>query len=599
MTQAPKLTEKEWTILKLFIKREGFALEDFKHNPRRKQNGVLPWDLAPEHFYSYPDDIVAHLTKQEYVDQEEKGSYRSKYSGCYVKDIHAVTIPTAGKACRKFVDLGIFERVESKRTEKKFQETTQYFLKSDYETFKWVLSFLMQHADPYERVEMLSHTYFRRFISEDLVRMRLFEKRVSIISRHDIFDWAPDQIPKILGIFTDNQKDTLTTFKSKIQTEIQEKENHPSLFGEDDASEWVISYPFFGQDHIPVFPDGMPITEKLDFLRKEHRSKDSDTEKYIEALARFPVVLDNHMKIVELEGLILPILALIQSSPSALAEFMLGNWERFLFPQGLCSRKDESFDCPLFPQLISLAISDMASTMQIPGNKHIASFEFRDFSRKKLIDGNLCQEDALLRIHLTRGYSIYYDMGYHTSFQKHPSQIFPTMFERRLQPNKLWVKIKLRFEDSFFISKYTIRDLTKLLSGLRTTSKISQHIRGKFSHRMQNLLLYYDNDNPSLAFTTFVVDEINRALMREDFYNPIAFSEIPISQKTRETIDNYSRLIEMDDSTGSNYLSLLHRNRFLLDDAFPDALAPFGRIQSDTTSPPLEDGTQNTCSRIT
>jgi hypothetical protein len=580
MTPLPKLTEKEWAILKLFIVREGFALENIKHNPRRRRNGVSPWDLAPEHFYSYPDDIVAHLTTQKYVPSEEKGSYRSRFGDGYVKDIHAVTIPTAGKACRKFVDLGIFERVKEKRTEKKFQETTQYFLKSDFETFKTVLLYLMQHCGARERVEMLSHPYFRKIITEDLVRTILFEKQVSILSRLDIFDFAPDDIPKVLKIFDNKKEGIYADFEEEIQNCIRENEHH-SICVAGAASDWGFAPPFFAQYSIPIFPEGMSLKEKLERMKIENSPFDSLDQSIDDAITHFPDVFDDRFKTIEQERLILPILALIQSSPAALAEFVLGTWETFKVSHGIFHKKDEKFSNLLFTRLISLAISDMASTLTIPGNKNVDSFELREISDQLTIDGEYRKEDALLRIGLTCGYDIYYDMGYSTRERKYPL-ILQIIEEKTPQPKKFWVKVRVRQVSSCFIKKPDIRDIALLLTLLTAKSPISNHIRGKLSNRMQNLLLRYENINaPTSAFTTFLIEEINRTLLREDFYDTQAFSDVQISSETQDAIKGFFHLIEYDDgeSTGSNYRVLLHRNRFLLDDAFSDAIARYGDVQ--------------------
>lgn len=578
MTQSQKLTPKEWTILKLFIIREGFALESVRHNSRRKQRGAEPRDLAPDHFYSYPDDIVAHLTQEKYVDQKEKGSYYSDFHEGYVKDISAVTIPTAGKACRKFVDLGIFERIEGRRTEKKFQETVQYFLKSDYESFKTVLLFMMQNCDVYERVEILSHPYFRKNITEDLVRMRLFEMQVSIISRIDIFDWAPSEIPKILAIFDGKREGFFTDFEIEVRNEIHERETD-RLYQDYEASDWVFSFPciMMGGYEIPIFPEGMTLEEKLQRIRKLHPSYETVDENLNEAISGYPSVLNYQFNIIEQEQLILPLLGLIQSSPTALAVFILAKWESFKLPHGTFHKKDASFNNPLFIHLISIAISDLARTLKIPGNKNVDSFELREISKQLSLNGEYCQEDALLRIGLTRGYDIYYDMGYSTRDRKYPPSLFPIIEEKTPDPKKFWVKIKVKQISPFFIRKTEIKDIGSLLTLLKAKNKVSDHIRGKLSNRMQNLLLRYENSEPTVAFSTFLIEEINRALLREDFFDGKVFSEVTISPKTREAIDGYYRLLEYDDnSTGSNYLSLSHRNRFLLDDAFPKAISRFG-----------------------
>jgi hypothetical protein len=576
-----KLTEREWIILELFIKREGFALESVKYNPLRKQKGLAPWNMSPDHFYSYPDDIVAHLTTQKHIDLEEKGGYYSDFYKGYVKDICPVTIPTAGKACRKFVDLGIFERVKDKRTEKKFQETTQYFLKSDFETFKIILHFLIQNCDVYERVEMLSRPYFRKIITEDLVRMRLLEKQVSISRPIDIFDWAPSEISNVLAMCDEKNEGFFTHFEKKVRDEIRERETHP-LYQDVDAENWVFSFPFImlGGYKIPIFPEGMSREEKINRIFKDNPTLDSTDKMLDNAISRFPNVLDSHFNTVEQEQLILPILALIQSSPAALAEFILGNWDSFNLFLGRSRKKGEKFNNSMFMRLISLAISDMACTLKIPGNKNVDSFELREFSKQLTIDGEYSQENALLRIGLTRDYDIYYDMGYSTRDLKFPPSLFPVIEEKSPQPNKFWVKISVKQVSSFFLRKTEIKDISLLLTLLKAKNRVSDHIRGMSSNRMQNLLLRYENDIPTPPFTTFLVEDINRALLREDFYNANMFSEIKFSQKTKEAIDNYYRMIEYDDdSVEIKNPNLLFRNRLVLDDTFPEAIAKFGEVQ--------------------
>lgn len=605
MTHLPKLTPKQWTILKLFIISEGAAIEDYKLNSHRKQKKAFPV-LSPDHFYSYPDDIVKRLTTQVRTNQEDKESYDSGIDGCYVKDIEAVKKPTAGKACRTFVELGIFEvkkrevsqisarlnkisQPNKTPTDKSGQETIQYFLKSDFETFKTVLLFLKQNCDAYERVEMLSHPYFRNIITEDLVRTILFEKQVSIISKIDIFDWAPNEIPKVLAIFDEKKEGIFINFEKEIQDEIRERET-VRFYADHEASDWVFSVPcnILGYE-IPIFPEGMPIEEKLEILREKYPPWDITNKNLNDAITCFPSVLNNHFKIIEQEQLILPILGLIQSSPMALVEFILGKWESFKLPHGLFHKKNESFNNPLFMRLVSLAISDMASTLKIPGNKNVDSFELMEFSNKLTIDGEYCQDDGLLRIGLTRGYDIYYDMGYSTRDRKYPPSLFPTIEEKTPSPNKFWVKIRVRQVSPFFIRKTEIKDVTLLFTLLRGKSQISNHIRGKLSNRMQNLLLRYENNAPTSVFTTYLVEEINRALLSEDFYEAKAFAEVKISLKTQEIIERYYRYIDdYDDSTGSNFGKLLHRNRSLLDDAFPEAIARYGEVQYPIRKEPVE-----------
>lgn len=576
----PKITPKQWKILQLFIIREGLAQEDYILNPRLKlEKGFRA--LYPDHFYSYPEDIVKYCTTKVESTQDREGSYYSWTHGGYVKDVEVVTKPTAGKACRMFVKEGIFEEKKrgtktspphKKPTATPGKETIRYFLKSDPEAFKKVLFYLMQNCDAYERVEMLSQPYFRRIVTEDLVRLILFENKVSITRKLDIFDWAPNEIQRVLSIFDEKKEGIFDDFEKLIQDEILEKDNLPR-YRNDMAEDWVFSFPclIWGYE-VPIFQEGMPFEEKLKKITERNLTHDEASKNLSDAIISFPNFLNYHFKTIEKERLIQPILALIQSSPAALTEFVFGNWEPFTLSQGIFHKKDEEFSNPLFMRLISVAMSDMANTLTIPGNDNVESFKVREIAKQSTINGDRCQEDAILRIGLTWGYEIYYDMGYSTSKKTYPS-IMPRIPEGTPSTEKFWVKIRTRQVDPFFIRKTKIKDITLLLASLTANNAISIYIRSKFSNRMQNLLLHYKNiTDPASGFITFLIEEINRLLLCEDFYNTEAFREIKISPETQELIDMYDIGVDFRRSTGSNYTVLLHRNRSILDDVFPDAL---------------------------
>lgn len=571
MTQFPKLTKKEWIILKFFIIGESSAI-DYKSNSHRKLKGAFPRRTPTDHFYSYPDDIIMHLTKPVYTTKEEKNSYYSEIYRDYIKDIRAVTIPTAGKVCRKFVDKEIFERVEGKRTEKKFQKTTQYFLKNDFETFKTVLLLIMENCENYERLEILSHSYLRKTINEDLVRRILFEKKVSILGKIDIFDWAPDEVPRVLAILENKGEGQQIDFEEKIQEQIIE---NSTLHRDDNASNWIF-LPVF-QFLIPIFPKSMLLEEKLKIMEETNRFDKGEKL----ALTQFPSVFDNHFKVVEQKQLILPILALIQCSPEALREFVFGKWESFKLLRGIFHKGNEKSCSPFFRRLITLAMSDVESTLSFPENNNIISFEVREIPQKLAIDSNPEKEDALLRISLTRKYDIYYDTGYSASNKKYHS-IMPRIREIVPSENEFWVKIWMKEASSFFLRKTEIKDLTLFLSLLKAKNQTSTHIRSKLSNRIQNLILLYQCINaPAPGFVMSVINDLNRILLHEDFFDEKAFSEIEISPETQQIIDEYSRSKRYygQNNTGSNYLILIYRNRLLIEAVFTGAISRYGEMQ--------------------
>ena len=142
----------------------------------------------------------------------------------------------------------------------------------------------------------------------------------------------------------------------------------------------------------------MSLKKKLESM--ETSSRFDENERL--ALTQFPNVFDNHFKVVEQERLILPILALIQCSPETLQNSVFGKWESFKLLCGISHKGNEKSYNALFRRLITLAMSDVASTLSIPENKNIKSFGVREIPQKLAIDGNYEKEDALLRISLTQ-----------------------------------------------------------------------------------------------------------------------------------------------------------------------------------------------------
>jgi len=547
MIAKKEITPKEWQILQLFIVNESSAIERNQYNLLRKHKGLMPKNFITEPFFSYPDEIVRLLH-------------------------HDVTISTAINTCKKFSNLGIFGCRKDRYTKNRFIKRPQYYLKSDFDTLKKVISIMRDYCDTFSKVDLLSHAYFRTNINEDFIRCVLFDKNVSILSRIDPLDWSPDQLHQVLKVWQDDPSYSIQEYAEYLAEKI--KEMDADAFAPVNAKDWF----FLPAENmsIPVLPKGMGIDKKMDAIEK----KNVDQTKITILLKKYPDAYKNHAHFVEKQKIILPILSMITCSPAALEEFVFGSWEPFEILYGIFDRDKEKISNRFFRALISLTLGDMTKTLTIPGNQYAKSLSVREMPAERSITGDENREDALFMVSLTCDLNIFFDMGYATSKRNYPSTV-PTHDEGKPDEKEFWVKIWIKEGDSFFLKNYEIKDPSAFVRFLQGSDKTSSHIRSRLSHRAQNLLRFYDaSAMPSSAFLTLIAQDINDALRKDGFFDRASFSGIAFAPETMSAIDGVSKYFEHDDGdSGAQYSLILYRNRLILDDICPGILYRFGEYK--------------------
>lgn len=281
-----------------------------------------------------------------------------------------VTRAGAASMCKKLADLGILQ-LTKKRSPTWSESTPHYSLQENAYAFINLTKLYFRtlaKSDPYSW--QLSSWYFmnsqyaRRHINSDLVRNILSTKKV--------------EMPLYM----------------KTGTEIKNQE---------------IVFEHL-RDHVPISFPVMPPHTKIDEMSSKvnvHSNELTDYQKEI-----IPNMIKNHYGDVEEKTLILPILALLQISPTALRHF-LSNWKPYVRDDGCISFSGSSqgFDMieHILFRLVWGAITDLSMTRAVPemGNVFMA-----EISGGNLPSG---KPAPLLRILCHDHLSFEYEAGFDTN----------------------------------------------------------------------------------------------------------------------------------------------------------------------------------------
>ena len=344
---------------------------------------------------------------------------------------------------------------------------------------------------------------------------------------------------------------------------------------------------------LPVFKDNIPTNQKMIIIKELNPLLEN----------RYPLLQNYYSGIVshydqfQYEKLLLPILALIQASPSALIEFLCGDWESF---ECRFDINGKYMDGGLASKLLWLAINDFLSTSQIPANGIVEKVYSRGYPSHNLpseLPNNLwngwsalCKNTSSLEeitqmcsflvIRLKNIYDISFNPGFYISSE--PQSISWITISTNIRP------------DVFHLLKVdNIKDPKSLISKLMDTkNSTSNHIRSKMSNIMQNTITFYDSDeSPSFEIQKMLIDELNLAFISGDFYSEKIFSDIIAQMNISETSlkYTYSKLSDVvrylseykcsrKEIINKRYhyelTNLIHCNRIIFDKIFIDELEP-------------------------
>lgn len=309
------------------------------------------------------------------------------------------TVTRAGAAsmCKKLADLGILQ-LTKKRSPTWSESTPHYSLQEDVRAFIKLTRLYFQtlaKSDPYSWQLSAGHfmnsQYARRQINSSLVRNVLSTKKV--------------EMPLYL----------------KTGTEIKNQE---------------IVFERL-RDHIPLSFPVMPSHAKIDEMSSKviiHSNELTDYQKEI-----IPNIIENHYRDVEENTLILPILALLQISPTALIHF-LSNWKPYVRDDDCISfsASSQGFDMVehILFRLVWGAITDLSMTRAVPDRGNVFMAE--------ISGGNLPsgKPAPLLRVLCHDNLSFEYEAGFDTNHLIYGDELLEIV----TNPENCSVKINWRKE---------------------------------------------------------------------------------------------------------------------------------------------------------
>ena len=596
-------------VLKYFIKKEGQTIRNWFETRESDRKGEF------QHFIQHAEHVTQNM-----------------------KDI---TKPTVISACKTFDEMEIFGS-QLKIPHLQSPERKHFYLKSDLETIRKLVEMIIEKFDRPEIIYLLGHEYFMHNINESLIKQVLAEKEVMIKRRIPILEWNEIQLKEMIS--------SQEKYEEKVYGRIEKKDFHKSLkksidyyeeenrqserdhlkelrgfcnayiekIGNDtkgdinnyyvdkeiigllrskENSQYITPHKFslwnFGFDdtikiNLPVFRDDV---EKEEVVKKIYSANESllDDYPYLD-LKRHYSGVENHYNIFQYEKLILPILAFIQISPSALAEFLYGKWESF---ELIINTSDECENYGLVSRLLQNVIIDIYNCFIVLRNgivenvcsgtyylgkepnlvPHEQRMKMMDSYYQSLSFSELLKlENPPLIIQLKNLYELNCTIGFAETTDEDMN-------------HKRWTNINLSFKNPlvyYLINLDVFKDTQGLISKLQNTKNpLYKHVRGKLSNFMQHIIQCYSiEQTPSIHFKEMLAYELNLALTRGDFYEEQIFdclkSENEFMEKAKEYLSNYnySKKKLVNEVYGSYFdvFLLVTYNRYFLEKVFPEEI---------------------------
>jgi hypothetical protein len=572
MVNENSLTEKEWIVLNYFIEKDSQAIQKWLLGNKIK---IEPY----QHFIAYPAKIES--------------------------DLDNVTRPTAGKACKKFLKIGIFN-TEKKRPNFKGGETDYYSLKSDLQTIRQLVQLIMEKKDSSEIIKIIGNHYFMHNVNDSLVKEVLYEKHVKISRYLSFLEWDVkegeliyNQHTEIIYKGLDNSELTFNNDVKRMINDFEDSQNryeksylkrlHNScnefleIYNDDSDDEMryisnkfhVAKNRFLSENitrtmnELSIFIDLPVFNENISNEQMfEIKKMNVDLFKRYSNLQNYRSGFENHYNNFQYKNLILPLLSIIQTSPKALAEFLNGNWESFTADFDF----NNNMKCEFISNLSLIAIKDILNTFQVPKNSIVKHAYLGKLPPNANPDTDITKS---LRLKLKNLYEISLNLKFLISSE--------TPSSSSIEINDF---VNISSNVSFYL--LAVKDITNarnLIIKLKDENDpVYSHIRNKLSYFVQNLILHYDNENtPSIEFQKTIIDGLNYALLRGDLYDEKTFSNV-LSNKDIEKwfgvnvnlfdTNNFSKYYtnKMIYADPQEHIKIIEKGRYILEKTFPEEI---------------------------
>ena len=566
------LTDKDWIVLNYFIENESKTIQKWLLIEKKKSELYQP-------FSAYPAKIES--------------------------DLGNISRPTAGKACKKFLEIGIFS-TEKKLPNIKGGETDYYYLKSDLQTIRQLVQLIMEKKDSSEIIKIIGNHYFMHNVNDSLVKEVLYEKHVEISRHLSFLEWnvkegelIHDQYIETIYKGLDNSKQTFKNSVKRMINDFEDSQNHYEKSylkrlhnscnefleiyndGSDDeisyiSNEFKVAKSLYPRENIADTMNGLSMFIDLPVFNEnisdkqmlEIKKMNADPFKRYSNLQNYRSGFENHYNQFQYINLILPLLSIIQTSPKALAEFINGNWESFTANFDF----NNNMKCEFISKLSLIAIKDVLNTFQVPKNSIVKHAYLGKLPPNTNPDADIT-ESLILR--LKNLYEISLNLKFVLSSETPNSSSIEINDFVNISPNV-----------SFYL--LSVKDITNarnLIIKLKDENDpVYSHIRNKLSYFVQNLILHYDNENtPSIEFQKTIIDGLNYALLRGDLYDEKTFSNV-LSNKDIEKwfgvnvnlfdTNNFSKYYtnNMIYADPQEHIKIIEKGRYILEKTFPEEI---------------------------
>lgn len=534
------LTESECTVLRHFIEKESAELEEVQRGKSSKSDTVqAEYLLRPTKKKPYYKPHPAQLSREV------------KISRRWAKTI-----------CEKFTsELNIFESKEE-FTPNQNQPTLHYCLKYGYPAFRKIVKIVVTSFEPRERIELLDCAFLNQNIDESLVKKILAEKKVMICRQIDILDWEEKEASAFFHeVFEDRsqfyreiQQEELAEFYSV--SSFQEYVRKAALPSDRGCRRGPISTLRL---RFPVFPDPYKRDVNIPAVIKNHDFS-LDT---LPDLHKYSSAIEEYYRIHEHEDVVLPLLALILTSPIALDEFVNGDWDPYKDNPSPGYTRDE-LDLLKFPflfEMIFTTINDIIKTRATPEKGLLSEVWVRPY------ECPMEKNDCLLKIRLKNGYVLNYDARFNTTYDK-SNESQPR--EKNQYRINIWTTIQ-PFGAIKGVIRDTLKDPNALVKGLKDDDNpVSRYLKRKFSYKIQNILKYYAPDEDISDYhLELLLQELNRTLIQGPFQDEPAFQELLQKEDQYHYLRPTTALY--DHLRWPDFDEMTWQNRVLIERAYPEA----------------------------
>ena len=508
-----KLAEKELLVLNYFIDNENKSISDEKQ--------------IESHFKTYPGKIENDLEGK-------------------ISRVHAKVI------CEKFIDLGILSE-SGVDTSKKKGDKIYYSISSDLDSFKKIVKLILEKLDIKSAVKRFGCEFFQSRIDNKLVKKVLIKKGDVLIRKIDISNWEDSEANKL---FEDR-------LKIPIQIDFNRNENSSKSIEEYlnempdsdiisfdiymqrklerlDSKEKITNqfYPYELDLNLPIldFYDGR---SKVEYIVDIEASNKELFENFPSLRHCFSAISEHYNKWQE-NNLILPILILIKTSPSALGEFLNGDWtprEKTLCEDILIGPYEG-----ILERLLFLTIGDLSTSRTYPENKFINLVRVRPQVKKLNGDED---EELLEFIYNDDLRSIYFDTKF-SLFSSEESVNNWTIIGRGHTYSRDILSELIDIVND-------IKDFSVILNYLKNSEKpVSRVVYKYLSEETKNLIKYYDiSDNVPPTCEIKLGCEFMELLFNEDWIELLDFGLYELSDISKKELNQFLKIIKSEHESKS------------------------------------------------